>query len=449
MTHVIPYHSHMVAERRCDTATNAARRRRSEKEDSDVETKNAEIRDEGGLENDCVDEEETEQVLVNGRWVTVAGADAEYIKQLIVSIAQMERKMGLTVASDSLDVALKQEGRIRKVLETVEFPQVQFPDRVADVPLIQEEIVEVIRVADSEDLPLNISGETLLENKTWRVIKKSHVTKYLEMLAEVAEQKDDSKMFYEQFVNRMKLESAELLRFNTCKSEDEQFSFDEYVDRMKEGENDIYHITGESIAMVSSSLFLENLRKKGHEVLYVIDPVDEHAVRQLKEFDGTKLKPTTKKGFDLGEELKTESEPLKKLMNELLGDKVEMVIASDRIVDSRCVLTTSEYGWSAKMERIMEVQALRDNSMTSHMVSKKTMEVNPAAWQQQHEQQHQQQFTRQAMQQQTGEKQRERGERGEGEKGRKDEEGRGQRGKRNEKEGEVEVKKDVTDIGQS
>ena len=208
----------------------------------------------------------------------------------------------------------------------------------------------VTRVADSEDLPLNISGETLLENKILRVIKKSHVTKYLEMFAEIAEQKDDYKMFYEQFVNCMKLESVEWLRFDTCKSEDEQFSFGEYVDRMKEGENDIYCITGESIAVVSS-------RKKGHEVLSVADPVDECAVHQPKEFHGTKPKPTTNEGLELGdqdekkkhEELKAEFEPLMKLIKDVLGDKVEMVIVIDRIVDSPCVLTTSEYGWSANM----------------------------------------------------------------------------------------------------
>merc|ERR1711994_644300 len=154
---------------------------------------------------------------------------------------------------------------------------------------------------------------------------------------------------------------------------------------MKEGQNDIYYITGESITAVSSSPFLENLRKKGLEVLYMVDPVDEYAVQQLKEFDGKKLKSTTKEGLDIDdedekkkfEELKAEFEPLTKLMKEVLGDKTEKVVGSSRMADSPCVLTTSEYGWSANMERIMKAQALRDNSMTSYMVSKKTMEVNP------------------------------------------------------------------------
>merc|ERR1712242_527319 len=249
-------------------------------------------------------------------------------------------------------------------------------------------------VVDSEDLPLNISRETLQQNKILRVIKNL-VKKCLEMFAEIAEKKDDYKKFYEQFGKCLKLgvhedstnrtKVAELLRFHTSKSGDEQISLKEYVDRMKEGQNDIYYITGESITAVSSSPFLENLRKKGLEVMYMVDPVDEYALQQLKEFDGKKLKSTTKEGLDIEdedekkklEELKSEFEPLTKLMKEVLGDKVEKVTVSGRIADSPCVLTTSEYGWSANMERILKAQALRDNSMTSYMVSKKTMEVNP------------------------------------------------------------------------
>merc|ERR1712157_584777 len=191
-------------------------------------------------------------------------------------------------------------------------------------------------------------------NKILRVIKKNLVKKCLEMFAEIAEKKDDYKKFYEQFgkclklgvhedsTNRIKI--AELLRYQTSKSGDEFISLKEYVDRMKEGQNDIYYITGESVAAVSSSPFLESLRKKGLEVLYMVDPIDEYGVQQLKE---------------------------------VLGDKVEKVLVSNRMADSPCVLTTSEYGWSANMERIMKAQALRDNSMTSYMVSKKTMEINP------------------------------------------------------------------------
>merc|ERR1712113_1292770 len=140
-------------------------------------------------------------------------------------------------------------------------------------------------VVDSEDLPLNISRETLQQNKILRVIKKNLVKKCLEMFAEIAEKKDDYKKFYEQFGKCLKLGVhddstdqtiiAELMRYHSSKSGDELISLKEYVDRLKEGQNDIYYITGESIAAVSSSPFLESLRKKGIEVLYMVDPVDE------------------------------------------------------------------------------------------------------------------------------------------------------------------------------
>ena len=169
---------------------------------------------------------------------------------------------------------------------------------------------------------------------------------------------------HEDSTNRTKV--AELLRFHTSKSGDEQISLKEYVDRMKEGQNDIYYITGESIQAVSSSPFLETLRKKGIEVIYMTDPVDEYCVQQLKEFDGKKLKSTTKEGLDIDdedekkklEELKAEFEPLTKLMKEVLGDKVEKVMVSSRMADSPCVLTTSEYGWSANMERTLPCKQL-------------------------------------------------------------------------------------------
>merc|ERR1712025_631409 len=250
--------------------------------------------------------------------------------------------------------------------------------------LIPEWLSFVKGVVDSEDLPLNISRETLQQNKILHVIKRNLVKKCLEMFTEITEKKDDYKKFYEQFsTNRAKL--ADLLRFQTSKSGDEMISLKEYCDRMKEGQNDIYYITGESIQGVSSSPFIETLRKKGIEVIYMVDPIDEYCVQQLKEYDSKKLKSVTKEGLDLDteeekkktEELKAEFEPLCKLIKEVLGDKVEKVLIGTRIAESPVVLVTSEHGWSANMERIMKAQALRDSSMSSYMVSKKTMEVNP------------------------------------------------------------------------
>merc|ERR1712036_106969 len=216
------------------------------------------------------------------------------------------------------------------------------------------------------------------------------------MFTEITEKKDDYKKFYEQFSKNLKLgihedstnraKLADLLRFQTSKSGDETISPKEYCDRMKEGQNDIFYITGESIQGVSSSPFIETLRKKGIEVLYMVDPIDEYATQQLKEYDGKKLKAVTKEGLDLEkteeekkefEEKKAACEGLCKLIKEVLGDKAEKVVVSDRLSSSPCCLVTGEYGWSANMERIMKAQALKDSSMSGYMASKKTMEVNP------------------------------------------------------------------------
>lgn len=252
-------------------------------------------------------------------------------------------------------------------------------------------------IVDSEDLPLNISRETLQQTKILKVIRKHIVKKAIELFNEIAENKEEYEKFYEAFSKNLKYgihdndsnvkdKLAELLRYHTTTSGSEMRSLKDYITRMKEGQEEIYFICGESKKVVESSPFLEALKKKGYEVILMTDPMDEYAMQQLKDFEDKKFRNITKEGLvtaitedekKKAEELKDATENLCKLIKETLGDAVEKVVTSQRIVDSPCCIVTAEYGWTAYMERIMKAQALRNSSMGSFMVSKKTLEINP------------------------------------------------------------------------
>jgi len=260
-------------------------------------------------------------------------------------------------------------------------------------------------VVESDDLPLNVNRETLQKSKLLQVIGKKLVQKALSMINAMvesdAEATDSAEKQYEtfwgQFGKSIRLgliedhskngkKLSKLLRFPSTQSET-PVALQTYVDRMKKSQDVIYYIAGESVAIVKGSPFLEKLTKKGYEVLFMTDPLDEHAIQQVTEFDGKKLQSITKEGVSLGkssdkakqklDEAVESFKPLCEYLQKLYGtSKVEKVVVTDRVVSSPAILSTAQYGWSANMERIMKAQALNDASKSSHMLAKRTLELN-------------------------------------------------------------------------
>merc|ERR1712135_274854 len=220
--------------------------------------------------------------------------------------------------------------------------------------IIPEYLNFVKGVVDSEDLPLNISRETLQQSKILKVIRKNIVKKCLELFAELAEDKENYKTFYEQFGRNIKL--------------------------------GIHEDSTNRLEIVKNSAFVERVTKRGFEVLYMCEPIDEYCVQQLREYDGKNLVSVTKEGLELPEdeeekkkfeETKAKFQSLCDVMKNILDKKVEKVVVSNRMVSSPCCIVTSQYGWSANMERIMKAQALKDTSTMGYMAAKKHLEINP------------------------------------------------------------------------
>ncbi|XP_050964485.1 endoplasmin [Labeo rohita] len=254
-------------------------------------------------------------------------------------------------------------------------------------------------VVDSDDLPLNVSRETLQQHKLLKVIRKKLVRKTLDMIKKIAEEQYNDK-FWKEFGTNIKLgviedhsnrtRLAKLLRFQTSHHESTLSSLEQYVERMKEKQDKIYFMAGTNRKEAESSPFVERLLKKGYEVIYLTEPVDEYCIQALPEFDGKRFQNVAKEGVKFDESdkakekreaLEKEFEPLTTWMKEKsLKDNIEKAILSQRLTKSPCALVASQYGWSGNMERIMKAQAYqtgKDISTNYYASQKKTLEINP------------------------------------------------------------------------
>jgi len=256
-------------------------------------------------------------------------------------------------------------------------------------------------VVDSDDLPLNVSRETLQQNKLLKVIKKKLVRKALDMIKKLKDSnKEDYDKFWKEYSTNLKLgviedstnrtRIAKLVRFQTTNSETESTTLEEYVERMKEGQTHIYFVGAGSKDEATKSPFVERLLKKGYEVLLLVEPIDEYCIQSLPEFDGKKFQNVAKEGLEIdsGEDAKKKNEEMAKdlepllnwLKEDALKDKIEKAVVSQRLSSTPCALVASQYGWSGNMERIMKAQAYKksEDSMNSfYATQKKTLEINP------------------------------------------------------------------------
>lgn len=254
-------------------------------------------------------------------------------------------------------------------------------------------------IVDSDDLPLNVSRESLQHHKTLKIIKKKLVRKALQLIQDIFDNEDKTKYtdFWQQYSTNIKLGVIEdqsnrsrlskLLMFRSSKT-GQLTSLDDYVKRMKEGQEQIYYLTGPSLDECARSPLVEKLLKKDYEVLFMSDPIDEYMMQNLPKYDGEhKLSNIARENVKLDgeatdEQLKKQQEeefkPVTDFIKEQLKGKLEKVVLSNRLTTSPAVISASQWGYTASMERVMKAQALADPSARSQIqMPKKVLEINP------------------------------------------------------------------------
>ncbi|KAK4577058.1 hypothetical protein RGQ29_027535 [Quercus rubra] len=251
-------------------------------------------------------------------------------------------------------------------------------------------------VVDSNDLPLNVSREILQESRIVRIMRKRLVRKAFDMILGISmsENKDDYDRFWENFGKHLKLGCIEdrenhkriapLLRFLSSQSVDELISLDEYVENMKPEQKDIYYMAADSVTSAKNTPFLERLLEKDLEVLFLVDPIDEVAIQNLKAYKEKNFVDISKEDLDLGDKNEEKDKEIKQEFGQTcdwikkhLGDKVASVQISNRLSSSPCVLVSGKFGWSANMERLMKAQAAGDTSSLDFMRGRRVFEINP------------------------------------------------------------------------
>ncbi|KAK4758967.1 hypothetical protein SAY87_020268 [Trapa incisa] len=251
-------------------------------------------------------------------------------------------------------------------------------------------------VVDSNDLPLNVSREILQESRVVRIMKKRLVKKAFEMILGISlsDNKEDYEKFWENYGKHLKLgcledrenhkKIAPLLRFFSSQSVEEMISLDEYVENMKSEQKDIYYIAADSVTSAKNTPFLERLLEKDLEVLFLVDPIDEVAIQNLKAYKEKNFVDISKEDLDLGDKDEEKDKVLKQEFGQTcdwikkrLGEKVASVQISNRLSSSPCVLVSGRFGWSANMERLMKSQSMGDPSSLEFMRSRRVFEINP------------------------------------------------------------------------
>ena len=262
--------------------------------------------------------------------------------------------------------------------------------------LIPEYLKFVKGVIETNDVPLNISREMLQQNKLMKIIGKNIVKKVLEMFNSVSDDSEKFRIFYEQYSKHIKLgihedsnnrnKLSSLLRYETSKSDGDLISLDEYIENMQDGQTNIYYITGDSVKSIQNSLFLDYFKTKDYEVLFLVDPLDEYITQQLKDYKEKNLLCITKENVDLNandyekqehERNNTEFKPVCDYIKTILNDEVEKVIVSNRLENYPFLLSTSEFGWTANMQRIAKAQTFGKQDMMQFMMNKKILEISP------------------------------------------------------------------------